>query len=135
MTAVLADTATIIWWLSDDPQLSETAVNVLQEADESDGIHVSAITLVDVWYATNKRNDALSPEQLARLDAAIADPEVNLHVLPITDEIARLAWRPPKAELPDPFDRLIVATARAHEMTLVSPDRLLRSLACHPAIW
>ena len=49
--------------------------------------------------------------------------------------VALLAREPSRAELADPFDRVIVATARAHGMPLVSPDRALRSLASHPAAW
>jgi PIN domain nuclease of toxin-antitoxin system len=82
-----------------------------------------------------KRNDALSVEQLADLDAALNDPEVNIHVLPVTVEVARLASEPAKADLPDPFDRLILATAKANGLTLVSPDRLMRNLSIAPAIW
>lgn len=83
MTAVDADTVTIIWWVADDDRLSEAAALALQAADGGDGIFVSAVTLVDIWYATHKRNDALSVAQLADLDAALNDPEINIHVLPV----------------------------------------------------
>ena len=135
MSAVVADTVTIIWWLADDPRLSEPAADLLQAADEADGIHISAITLIDIWYATHKRSDPIAIDQLAALDAVLADPEINIHVLPVTNAVALLAREPSRDELPDPFDRVIVATARAHGMPLVSPDRALRSLAPHTALW
>ena len=135
MSAVVADTVTIIWWLSDDPQLSEPAAELLQVADDGDGIHISAITLVDIWYATHKRTDPITTDQLAALDAVLADPEINIHVLSVTNAVAQLAREPSRDELPDPFDRVILATARAHGMPLVSPDRSLRNLALHPAVW
>ena len=135
MSAVVADTVTIVWWLSDDPQLSESAAELLQAADDGAGIHISAITLVDIWYATHKRTDPITTGQLAALDAVLADPEINIHVLPVTNAVALLAREPSRKELPDPFDRVIVATARAHGMPLVSPDRALRRLAPHPAVW
>lgn len=135
MSAVVADTVTIIWWLADDPRLSEPATQLLQAADEGDGIYVSAITLVDMWYATHKRTDPIVADRLAVLDEVLADPEVNLHVLPVTNAVALLAREPSRTELPDPFDRMILATARAHDMPLVSPDGLLRDLALHPAVW
>ena len=131
----MADTVTILWWLSDDPQLSDQAADLLQAADDGDGIHVSAITLVDMWYATHKRTAAITVDQLAALDTALADPEINIHVLPVTSAVAHLAREPSRDELPDPFDRVILATARAHGMPLVSPDRTLRNLALHPAAW
>jgi PIN domain nuclease of toxin-antitoxin system len=54
VTAVVADTVTIIWWLADDERLSQAAAVALQNADAGDGIFVSAVTLVDIWYATHK---------------------------------------------------------------------------------
>lgn len=135
MSAVVADTVTIIWWLSDDPRLSEPATDLLRAADEGDGIYLSAITLVDIWYATHKRTGAIDVDQLAVLDEVLADPEINIHVLPVTNAVALLAREPNRKELPDPFDRVILATARAHGMPLVSPDSLLRNLAMHPASW
>ncbi|HEX9467452.1 MAG TPA: PIN domain-containing protein [Acidimicrobiia bacterium] len=85
MTAVLADTHAIVWWLADDrAELSEAALSALADADESDGIFVSAITLLDLWYATQKRDRPITADQLSALDEAIADPAVNVHVLPVT---------------------------------------------------
>ena len=135
MSAVVADTVTIVWWLSGDAQLSEPAADLLQAADDGDGIHLSAITLVDLWYATHKRADALTIDELAAVDAVLADPEINIHVLPVTSTVAHLAREPSREELPDPFDRLILGTARAHGMPLVSPDRSLRRLAVGPVVW
>ena len=131
----MADTVTIIWWLAGDPRLSEPAADLLQAADDGDGIHVSAITLVDIWYATHKRTDPITPAQLTALDTVLADPEINIHVLPVTNAVALLAREPSREELPDPFDRLILATARAHGMPLISPDTALRNLTPHPAVW
>lgn len=87
MTTVVADTVAIVWWMSDDARLSATAAAALQAADDSDGIYVSAITLLDIWYAIHKRSDALSLELLADLNAAIDDVDVNIHVLPVTDQV------------------------------------------------
>jgi PIN domain nuclease of toxin-antitoxin system len=135
VTAVVADTVTIVWWLSDDQRLSDVARKALEDADAGDGIYVSAITLIDLWYATHKRNNALTLDQLAEVDFALADPEVNIHVVPVTADIARFAWEPARVEVPDPFDRIILATARARTMPLVSPDTALRSVAVAPAVW
>ncbi len=100
MSAVVADTVTIIWWLSDNAKLSEPAADLLQAADEGDGIHVSAITLIDTWYATHKRNDPIATDQLAALDADLADPEINIHVLPVTNAVAHLARDPAETSCP-----------------------------------
>jgi PIN domain nuclease of toxin-antitoxin system len=94
VSAVVADTVTIIWWLSGDPRLSDPAAEFLQAADDGDGINVSAITLVDIWYATHKRTDPIDADQLAALDVVLADPEINIHVLAVTNAVAHLAREP-----------------------------------------
>lgn len=135
MSGVVADTVTIIWWLSGDARLSEPATQVLQAADDGEGINVSTITLVDVWYALSKRSDPLTLEHLAALDDVLADPQVNVHVLPVTQEVARFAREPHRQDLPDPFDRVILATARAYGLPLVSPDRRLLALSPDIVTW
>ena len=72
----------------------EPAADLLQAADDGDGIHVSAITLVNVWYATHKRTDPITTDQLTALDTVLADPEINIHVLPVTNAVALLAREP-----------------------------------------
>ena len=136
MTAVLADTHAIVWWLADDrAKLSEAASSALADADESDGIFVSAITLLDLWYATQKRDRPITADQLSALDEAIADPAVNVHVLPVTAVDARAAWEPSREELRDPFDRLILATARVRGLVLVTADAQLRSVESVETVW
>ena len=136
MTAVLADTHTIVWWLTDDrAALSDAASSALAAADESDGIFVSAITLLDIWYATQKRDRPITADQLRALDDAIADPAVNVHVLPVTAVDARAAWEPSRGELRDPFDRLILATARVRGLPLVTADAQLRNIDSVETVW
>ena len=73
MSAVLADSATIVWWLAGQREkFTDAAFDALAEADRTDGIFVSAITLVDVWYATHKRTDALTLDDLGSIDDAIS---------------------------------------------------------------
>ncbi len=100
-----------------------------------DGIFISAVTLVDIWYSTHKRRGALAAEQLAELDRTIRDPDVNVYVLPLTVAVARRAWEPTRDAMPDPFDRIILATARDRGIPLVTPDGLLRGLELHTTIW
>jgi PIN domain nuclease of toxin-antitoxin system len=136
VTAVLADTQAIVWWFTDDSrQLSEAAASALEGADAGDGIFVSAITLLDLWYATQKRERPITPEQLSILDDALVDPAVNVHVLPVTAVDARAAWAPSREELRDPFDRLILATARVRGLTLVTADLQLRRLGLVETVW
>lgn len=78
MTAVLADTHSVVWWLTDSALLSEPALHALAVADAGDGILISAITLVDLWYATQKRYDPLPTDSLQLLASVLAEPAVNI---------------------------------------------------------
>ena len=136
MSAVLADSATIVWWLAGQREkFTDAAFDALAEADRTDGIYVSAITLVDVWYATHKRTDALTVDDLGSIDDAISSAEINVHVLPVTAGDATAARVPPRDQVRDPFDRIILATARARSLPLVTPDGILRSLSIVTTIW
>ena len=53
---VVADSHTLIWYLFGDPdqRLSQTAREVLAEAENTDGIAVSVASILDIWYVTQK---------------------------------------------------------------------------------
>ena len=76
MSAVVADTHTIIWYLRSPEKLSINAVNALDNAlNNSESIFISAISLVEMNYLVEKnRIPASSLEQLLQL---IDDPLVN----------------------------------------------------------
>ena len=54
--------------------------------------------------------------------------------LPITSDVAIVA-----AELPlihsDPFDRIIIATAQAHGLSVLTPDSVFRSYPSATVVW
>lgn len=56
MPGVVVDTHTIVWYLSDDPQLSAKAGNALDSATAAgEIIHVPSICLVELTYVIEKR--------------------------------------------------------------------------------
>ena len=65
----------------------------------------------------------------ARLIALATDANEPLEVLPLTLEIARAMDLVPRAEVPDMPDRIIAATAVAHQLSLVSQDSEIRASA------
>jgi PIN domain nuclease of toxin-antitoxin system len=68
---------------------------------------------------------------LAELLARIED---NFRVIPISPEIARIAV---ELELPhgDPFDRVIVATAKVHDAPLLTRDRAITDSGVVEIVW
>lgn len=51
---VVADSHTLIFSLFEPARLSELALDVLLQAEDSEGIVVSAATIGDLWYASHK---------------------------------------------------------------------------------
>jgi PIN domain nuclease of toxin-antitoxin system len=113
VTGALLDTHALLWWLDDDPRLSEVAHEHI--ADPRRTVNVSAASL---WEVAIKRS-------LGKLDAPDDLPQVVLDdgfaFLPVG---AAHAWA--VGDLPrhhgDPFDRLLVAQSIVERLPIVSAD-------------
>jgi PIN domain nuclease of toxin-antitoxin system len=110
---LLVDTHALLWWLSDDPGLSEDARAAM--ADPSATLLVSSAS---VWEIAIKRalGRLTAPDDL--LDV-IADEGFSL--LPVSGEHAWEVRRLPTHRR-DPFDRLLVAQARLEGALVVTAD-------------
>lgn len=109
---LLLDTHVVIWWLADDPALSEVTKALIDSEPE---IYVSAATL---WEITIKQAIGKLKEP-PDLPERVRDGEFR--ELPITFDHAIVAGRLPVIHR-DPFDRMLVAQARCEDLTLVTTD-------------
>jgi PIN domain nuclease of toxin-antitoxin system len=109
---LLLDTHVVIWWLADDPTLSEEVKLLLD--DEPDAF-LSAAT---VWEIAIK-------QELGKLaeppDLAERARDAGFQELSITAGHAIEAARLPMIHR-DPFDRMLVAQARLEDLTIVTRD-------------
>lgn len=115
--SLLLDTHILLWWLSDDPGLPAAARDAISSPDNE--VMVSAAA---VWEIAIKK-------AVGRLDAPDDLLEVftinDFQTLEITASHALLAGGlPPRHG--DPFDRMMIAQARAENLTLVSADERFR---------
>lgn len=116
MSGLLLDTHVLLWWVSDDERLSGAA----REAIATEArVEVSAASL---WELSIK--SALGK---IHLSSPVGEwfshhVEVNrLEVLPLAlEHLAAVEHLPHHHR--DPFDRVLVAQARAERLTLVSAD-------------
>lgn len=130
---VVADSHAIFWHLQRSAKLSERAAEALREAGASDGIIVSVVTLVDLWYVT-QTTQAIMVEDLGRVRATLdASAQVDLHA--IDSSIADAYTAIPRSVLSDPWDRFIVATARVLEAPLVTRDNAIQEAQLVETIW
>ncbi len=102
---VLADSHAIYWYLISPEQLSDIALEALGEAEDTDGIAVSALTMPELWMAaTRKRGPQAIPRtgyEIVR--AALLDPTTAVEVAPLD----ATAWRHFEAlprSIADPMD-------------------------------
>ena len=108
------DTHILLWWIEDDPRVrADTREKI---ADPS---HEVVVSVAAIKRAVGK----LRFETTTLLDALSRG---GMRVLPITAEHALAAGDLPRHH-DDPFDRMLVAQARAEGLTLISRDARLRS--------
>lgn len=130
---ILLDTHVLLWLCIQPQKLSRPAVRAIERAAKSGGLAIASITLLEVaWlFAHGRIRAAGSVSSSVRdiLDASRAS------VLEITPEVAATAVQLPQSLPADPADRLIVATAVAHALSLVTRDaRILDSGVCR-TVW
>ncbi len=134
MTAILADTHALLWYLQAPSLLSFAADHALTEADESGaGIGFSAISLIEACYLAEKNRIASAAWH--ELLALLADRTMPLAVIPVDESVARSIGHVPRNHIPDMPDRIIAATALAHGLPLVTRDQRLREARVVRTIW
>jgi PIN domain nuclease of toxin-antitoxin system len=113
--SLLLDTHVVLWWLADDPSLSD---EIKTRLDHEPDVYVSAATVweVAIKQAIGKLEPADLPERIRGS---------GFRELPIGSEHAIAAGRLPLIHR-DPFDRMLVAQARCEDLTLVTRDSRCR---------
>ncbi|MDR1265277.1 MAG: type II toxin-antitoxin system VapC family toxin [Propionibacteriaceae bacterium] len=126
----LLDTHTVLWFLWDSKRLSDAAAAIIEGRRPTDGIAVSVASL---WEFTVKQSlGKLKFEGGVASLRTMVDAN-GWDVLPIAQRHLEAL-----SDLPyfhrDPFDRLLVATALADDLTLVTADENIRGYAV-PWAW
>jgi PIN domain nuclease of toxin-antitoxin system len=133
---VVADSHALIFYLFLPHKLTERALETLGQAEDSGGVIVSAATLGDLWYASHKSGrKSLAPGAYESLRHTVLDPATKFEVAAITAETMEHFDRVPLAELADPFDRFILATAAQLRLPLVTADRAVSAAGLAEVVW
>lgn len=113
---LLLDTHVVLWWLADDPTLSDTLKSVL---DSEPDVYLSPVS---VWEIAIKQATGKIKEPA---DLAERLRNSGFKELGVTSEHAVAAGRLPMLHR-DPFDRMLVAQARCADLMLVTRDADIR---------
>lgn len=123
---LLLDTHVLLWWLADAPKLAGEARAAI--ADPANEICVSPAS---VWEAAIKRT--LGKLRFDDVELVAALEAGGFREMPIAVEHALRAGQLPRHH-DDPFDRMLVAQARAEGLTIVSRDEALKAYDA-PILW
>ena len=114
---VLLDTLAFVWWLADSTRLSAPALETI--ADGENSIAVSAASAWEI--ATKYRLGKLPEGKVAAFNVASNIASQGFEELSISVADAESAGQLPGPHR-DPFDRMLIAQALAHDLIVVSSD-------------
>jgi PIN domain nuclease of toxin-antitoxin system len=114
---ILVDTCTFLWIASDSPRLSKAAVAVLLDRNNERYLSAASAWEIGIKHAIGRLP---LPEKPDIFVPAIRDAS-GILPLNIDEESALRAGRLPGLHA-DPFDRMLVAQAIVHGMTILTPD-------------
>ena len=117
---LLLDTHVLVWLLDDSARISDSAHEQLQQSADQDRLFVSAITPWEIAMLVSKGRLRLSRDVAEWIGAALNLPGIRLE--PLSPAIAVASTRLPWEVHGDPADRILLATARHLDATLVTID-------------
>jgi PIN domain nuclease of toxin-antitoxin system len=119
---LLLDTHALLWYTTNDPQLSKGAANAI--ADPANAVFMSPASYWEIAIKVSIGKLLLHQSYADFLNACLN--RYSFMILPIEPRhTARLATLPFPPNHRDPFDRLIVAQALVEPMSVVSADAKL----------
>lgn len=118
MTSLLLDTHVLVWWALASPRIRGEWVEALVDPENAVFVSVTSIWEIEIKKRSGKLDFGHDTIDLAR--------EYDFELLPIGARDARLAssldW-----DHRDPFDRMLVAQALEHGLTIVTGDDAVRA--------
>jgi PIN domain nuclease of toxin-antitoxin system len=118
---ILLDTHILVWLLEDSERIGEPVHAQIQHAADEDCLFVSAITPWEISMLVAKARLRLGQDVSEWLGAALNLPGIRLE--PLSLAIAVASTRLPWEVHPDPADRILLATTRHLDATLITADQ------------
>jgi PIN domain nuclease of toxin-antitoxin system len=130
------DTQAWIWSVLDHPRLSRRARAALDAVPAQERVGLAAISLKEAaWHLARGRVTVHEDFGAWPLWLRAAAGSSQLGVLPLTADVAIESEHLGELFPPDPADRLIVATARVHDLILITSDKPIRKSGAVRTLW
>lgn len=131
--SVVLDTHAALWYLAYSDELSPLARTTIEESiREGRHVFVSAISLVEVVYLTEKRRIPIGA--LEQLRSTLSAPTSGLTIAIVDRGVADALRAISREAVPDMPDRIVAATALHLGLPLVTRDRRLQAAGIQ-TIW
>jgi len=126
---LLLDTHTALWWVNEHEKLSPTAEAMLKS-----GSHTLHVSMASAWEVAIKASLGKLYEFDGGVKAFLAKlANIPITLLPIESRHLELVETLPFIHR-DPFDRLLIATAMAENMTILTADENIKQYDV-PSVW
>jgi PIN domain nuclease of toxin-antitoxin system len=126
---ILLDTCALIWLVNGGPELSPAARATIQQAET---VYVSAVTAWEMGIKHARGKLAFESSLESWLDRALR--QHHLREMPLDIRSAQRASRLPAIH-GDLADRLLIASALEHDLTLLTPEPAVAQYPGISIIW
>ncbi len=117
---LMLDTHILIWYLQ-GTNLSETQIQLIDQARNNNSLFISAISIWEISMLLQKEKIAFSMSLNEVIDKITAIP--GLQILDMTIAILVESTILPNYEHRDPADRMIISSCRHHDSYLMTRDQ------------
>jgi PIN domain nuclease of toxin-antitoxin system len=125
LISYLLDTHILFWWRMDFQRLNKAQAQILDALEEQgQPAGLSAISLRELAQMIHRGRAVVEMQLDAWLDSIESHP--LLTIFPLTAKVAADSVRLGDDFPNDPADQIIVATARCHDLTLITGDERIR---------
>ena len=133
MIVGIADTHSVIWYLSRDKRLSYRAEHFIEQAaSQGNQIGIASITLVEIVYLIERNR--IPVESFSKLAEELASHESVFIEVPLSLKIVRRLSEVEALQIPDMPDRIIAASAYHLSVPIITRDARILSSGME-AIW
>lgn len=134
MSSFVTDTHAILWYLSENPELSGTAREIFESTDTGQAeIFIPSIVLAEIVYLTERHK---VPANLIDRIANLPDIEgSHYHAVVLDTQVIQAMRRIPRETVREMPDRIIAATALYLGLPLITRDSQITQLGEIQCIW